>query len=363
MFPVLFLTTMVAVVSRLLVLALGPLRAVEPRLAQLDVPGRPPRGPLPDRSDRDGGGIGDGDGRARLRTTTIERSIDATLQAKAHVFVGSDVVVRVPPDEPIPAALAERSTGVDFYIGAWVDLARREQVNVYAIDPTSFAHAAFWDDSLASVPLEEILERLEAPPSGGRVPALVVGLDIPAVAEAGIITGGHDSLRDRRGGRGAGVPGHAAGEPGHVRRRLHAGGPRPEHPVPRDLDCSRAEILSTLDEARTSYEETTTADHVVDAVSFLTVSQTFGFMRSLAVASALLVVGGVAVYFDRAPPEPGARLCVRPSHGPHEAPAQASAPGRGAGGRGRRLLAGGRRRPGWCRPGAPAARPAPVGPT
>jgi len=60
----------------------------------------------------------------------------------------------------------------------------------------------------------------------------------------------------------------------------------------------RAEVLSTLDEARTRYEEPTTATAVVDAMAFLTVSQTFGFMRSLAVASALLVIGGVAVYFD-----------------------------------------------------------------
>ena len=60
----------------------------------------------------------------------------------------------------------------------------------------------------------------------------------------------------------------------------------------------RAEILSTLDEASTSYEETATTTQVVDGVAFLTVSRTFGFMRSLGVAAALLVVGGVAVYFD-----------------------------------------------------------------
>ncbi len=298
MFPVLFLTTMVAVVSRLLVLALGPLRTVSrdwPSSMFLAV-----RRVARYRTAVIGMVAASAMATGVLGyAATIQRSMDATLQAKAHVFVGSDVVVRVPPDEPIPAALAERSTGVDFYIGAWVDLARREQVNVYAIDPTSFAHAAFWDDSLASVPLEEILERLEAPPSGGRVPALVVGLDIPAVAEAGIITAGTTRFEIAEVAEVQAFPGMRRGSPA-----MFVAASALE-----DLGLStrfretwirgdRAEILSTLDEARTSYEETTTADHVVDAVSFLTVSQTFGFMRSLAVASALLVVGGVAVYFD-----------------------------------------------------------------
>ena len=63
-------------------------------------------------------------------------------------------------------------------------------MTVFAIDPTSFAHAAFWDDSLAPESLEEILDRLAAPPTAGRVPAVVVGLDVPPVAEAGIVTTG-----------------------------------------------------------------------------------------------------------------------------------------------------------------------------
>ena len=107
----------------------------------------------------------------------------------------------------------------------------------------------------------------------------------------------------------------------------------------------RADILRTLDEAGTSYEETTTAAQVVDGVSFLTVSSTFGFMRSLGVAAALLVVGGVAVYFDARRRSRVLAYAFAASHGAHEAAASASAPGRGAGGRGRRLLAGvGRRR-------------------
>lgn len=298
MFPVLFLITMVAVVSRVLVLALGPLRALSrdwPSSMFLAVR-RVARYRTAVIAMVAASAVATG---VLGYAATIQRSMDATLQAKGHVYVGSDVVVRVPHDEQIPAALAGRSTGVDFYRRAWVDLSRREQVNVFAVDPTSFAQAAFWDASLAPVGLEEILERLAAPPTAGRVPALVVGIDVPAFAEAGIVTFGTTRFEIAEIAEVQAFPGMRRGSPA-----MFVAASALE-----DLGLStrvretwirgeRAEILSTLDEASTSYEETTTADGVVDAVAFLTVSRTFGFMRSLAVASALLVVGGVAVYFD-----------------------------------------------------------------
>ena len=298
MFPVLFLTTAVAVVARILVLALRPLHAISRRwpssmfLAVRRV--------------------------ARYRTAvlgmvaasavatgvlgyaaTIQRSMDASLQSKAHTYLGSDVVVRVPPDAQIPAVLAGRSTGVDVYRHAWVKLSVREQVNVFAIDPTTFAQAAFWQPGLAPVPLAEILERLAAPPTADGIPAVVVGLDVPASVEAGIVTAGTTKFHIAEVAELQAFPG--------MRR------PSPAVFVAAsaldDLGLStrfretwirgeRDEILSKLDAANTSYAETATTTQVVDGVSFLTVSQTFGFMRSLGVAAALLVVAGVAVYFD-----------------------------------------------------------------
>jgi putative ABC transport system permease protein len=298
MFPVLFLTTMVAIVARVLVLALRPLRAISrnwPSSMFLAVR----------RVARYRAAVIGMVAVSAVATgvlgyaATIQRSMDATLQAKAHTYLGSDVVVRVPQDEQIPAALAGRSTVVELYRRAWVDLARREQVNVFAIDPASFAQAAFWDASLAPVSLEEILERLAAPLTAGRVPALVVGIDVPAAAEAGIVTAGRTRFEIAEIAEVQAFPGMRRGSPA-----MFVAASALE-----DLGLStliretwirgeRTEILSTLDEASTSYEETTTAAQVVDGVAFLTVSQTFGFMRSLGVTAALLVVGGVAVYFD-----------------------------------------------------------------
>ena len=173
---------------------------------------------------------------------------------------------------------------------------------MFAIDPTTFARAAYWDASLASSSLDEILEQLAVPPTDGRVPALVVGIDVPAVAEAGIVTVGTTGFEIAAIADADEVqafPGMRRGSPAmflaaSALEDLGISTPFREIRIRGD----RAEILTTLDETRTSYEETTTATGVVDSVSFLTVAQTFGFMRSLAVACALLVTGGVAVYFD-----------------------------------------------------------------
>lgn len=298
LFPVLFLGSMVAVASRLLVAALSPIRALSrdwPTPAFLAVR----------RVARYRAAVIAMVAASALATgvfayaATVHRSMDASLHAKAQVYLGSDVVVRVPPDEVVPDGLAARSTAVAYYRSAWVDLGTRAQVNVFAIDPATFARAAFWDGGLAPVPLEVILDRLAAPPSGGRVPALVVGLDVPTVVGAGIVTAGTTEFEIREVAEVTAFPGMRRGSPalfvaGSALEDLGLSSPVRELWIRGDP----ADVFGALDAATTRYEVSTTATGVVDAVDFLTVSQTFGFMRSLAVASALLAIGGLAVYVD-----------------------------------------------------------------
>ncbi len=298
MFPVLFLTTMVAVVARGLVLALRPLQAISrgwPSSTFLAVR----------RVARYRGAVLGIMAASAIATgvlgysATIQRSMDATLHAKAHVFLGSDVVLRVAEDEALPDALMSRATGVDRYSRAWVEVPRRESLNVFAIDPATFERAAFWDSSLASVSLDTILERLAAPPVAGRVPAVVVGVDVPAVAEAVVDRGGTSRFEIAEVAEVQAFPGMRRGSPAmfvaaSALDDLGVSTPLHETWVRGD----RGEILSTLDAAGTGYVESLTSARVVDAVQFLTVSRTFGFMRSLGVVAALLVAGGVAVYLD-----------------------------------------------------------------
>lgn len=298
MFPVLFLTTVIAVAARGLSFALRPLRRMSRTwptslflaVRRIDLYRAAVLGMVAAAAVSSGvlGYAG-----------TIQRSMDATLHAKGHTYLGSDVVVRVKDEEQVPDALAERSTEVDLYSRAWLDLPHRQPVNVFAIEPASFEQAAFWSAGMTSEPLDELLRRLAAPPTGGRVPAVIVGLDLPGTARAGIVSAGTTRFEIAEVAEVEAFPGMRRGSPAMFVSAAAMG----------DLGLStrdreiwmrgeRAQILQTLDDAGTTYQETTTVDRVVDAVSFLTVSQTFGFMRSLGVAAALLIIGGVAVYFD-----------------------------------------------------------------
>jgi putative ABC transport system permease protein len=298
MFPVLFLTTMVAVVARLMVAALRPLRAASRTWpAPLFLAVR--------RVARDRAAVIGMVTASALATgvfgyaATIQRSMDATLEAKALVYLGSDVVVRPPLDEELPADLAERSTEVGLYLHAWVEGARREQVNVFAIDPETFERASYWDDSFSSVPFDELLDRLAAPPEDGRVPVAIVGVNVPTVAEAGIEIQGTTRFEVEQVADLEQFPGMRRGSPAMFVAADHLADLGLETRVREvRIPGDREEVLAELNEAGVAFEEISTGDAVVDAAAFLTVSQTFGFMRSLAVASGLLVVGGVAVYLD-----------------------------------------------------------------
>ena len=120
---------------------------------------------------------------------TLTLSVRATLDAKARTFVGSDVSVEgFTRDAAIPADLD--ATVVHRYEEVLVN---GSPVMMLAIDPATFARAAFWDGSLADRPLEQIVADL-APrfsggpprrspgppqPSGQAVPAVVVGGTLP----------------------------------------------------------------------------------------------------------------------------------------------------------------------------------------
>ncbi len=95
-------------------------------------------------------------------------SLDYTASAKTGVFVGSDLSFRVigtlPPG--IDGATQVRSREGALFNGAKVD--------ILAIDPASFADAAFWHESFDGRPLRELVAAL-ADDGIGPAPALVVG--------------------------------------------------------------------------------------------------------------------------------------------------------------------------------------------
>jgi putative ABC transport system permease protein len=301
LFPVLFLLAAVAVVMRLLALALRPLRSASRtwpialylairRVARYRVAVIG----LVATSAVAAGVLG--------YAATLNQSLDATLEAKARTFIGSDVAVGLDEDVGLPAGLAARSTEVDVYRQAWIEKGgpRRQAVIVAGIDPDTFERAAFWDASFSDRSLGEILGRLAAPPRDRTVPAVVVGTDVAATAEAGITSSGTTTrFMVEPVAAAQAFPGMKRQTPTLFVARsalddLGLRTPAREAWIRGDRD----DTLAALDAARVAYSEDRRLPDVVDRASFLTVSWTFGFMQSLGIAAGVLVVGGLAVYLD-----------------------------------------------------------------
>ncbi len=108
-----------------------------------------------------------------VHTQTVVRSLQSTVDAKAGVFVGSDVSARVvygtgaPDPFPLPLTRVTRVPG-----GVLIDGDRR--ADLLAIDPGTFEAAAFWNPGFSDVPLSEIVRRLSEPAARG-IPIAVTG--------------------------------------------------------------------------------------------------------------------------------------------------------------------------------------------
>ncbi|MGH9111464.1 MAG: hypothetical protein ACRDZN_04075 [Acidimicrobiales bacterium] len=302
LFPLLFLLTGVAVAARLLALALRPLRAAS---------GRWPTAPFlaVRRVDRYRvAAIGLVAASALAAgvlgyAATLTRSLDATLDAKAKTFIGSDLAVRLGPAQESPASMFDAATTVDVYRRGRIDVAGRQGVNVLAIDPPTFERAAFWDASFSGSSLGEAMDRLAAPPGEGPVPAVVVGIDAADVVELSIAGGVDVATTDLAVEQVADVtafPGMKRGTPtvfvsaSALADRGLAGGETTETWIRGDRERS----LAVLTAAGVRFSEDRRFGEVVDRASFLTVSWTFGFMQSLGIAAGLLVVGGLAFTLD-----------------------------------------------------------------
>lgn len=300
LFPVLFILTGVAIASRLLVLALAPLRSASRGwpiplfLAVRRVSrSRVAVVALVASSAVAAGVLG--------YAATLNRSLEATLDTKARAFVGSDVALRLVPGARLPAELADTATEVECHGGADVEAGGRdEEVTVCAIDPTTFARATFWDASFSTSGFDDILGRLAAPAGDGPVPAVVVGLDgLPATARAvvGSARTGRFTLEqvaDARAFPGMKRPTPTVFVAAANLDRLDLTAGASETWIRGDRD----RILATLADSGTGYVETRRAGEVVDRAAFLTVAWTFDFMQAIAVAAGLLVVAGLAAYLD-----------------------------------------------------------------
>jgi len=105
----------------------------------------------------------------------IVRSLNATVDAKAGLFVGSDVEGRVRYDTPLPDRFPFPITRVTRVQDAGSLSAGAGNFDLLAVDPTSLASAAYWSPALPRVSIEEIARALAGPTDDGVPVAIAAG--------------------------------------------------------------------------------------------------------------------------------------------------------------------------------------------
>jgi hypothetical protein len=124
-----------------------------------------------------------------VETQAVVRSLEITVDAKAELFVGSDVQGRVLYETPFPRRFPLPITRVTRLPYAGVMTPSGDDFDLLAVDPATLASAAYWMSGLSNVGMDEIVRRLGAL-KGDRVPVVVAGERVPVPTT--LVIAGHD---------------------------------------------------------------------------------------------------------------------------------------------------------------------------
>ena len=234
---------------------------------------------------------------------TMVRSLQATVEAKAGVFVGSDVQVWIdytaPPQErfPLPITRSTRLKNAGELLPSGVGF------DILGVDAATIADAAFWDDSFADESLEELVSRLPADDTMGPLPVLLVqgGGEPTAIQTAQV------ELPVEVVGRADAFPGVSSNDPVVVvdaasleERAGVQGNPffsanaRTEYWIEGDTQ----EALAAVSELEAYPLGTVTLEEVKDVPFIKAAIDTFSMLNVLGLGAALLVVGVLVVYLQ-----------------------------------------------------------------
>jgi putative ABC transport system permease protein len=237
-----------------------------------------------------------------VQALTVAGSMRTTVDAKAEVFIGSDVQATIdygytrPVDFPAPFTRVIR----EYQAGT---IPSGQTFDLLTIDTRTFTDGAFWNDTFADRPLPELVHALEGGIEGG-VPILIAGgSDISP-------TSMHIDQEDvpvRVVGRANAFPGMTTLRPLIVvdeRRLLEQLG---DAPNPLDEPNTSTELwikgsLARANEAITTLPYTPglvlTANEVEDIPYIAAVIDTFLVMNGLGLAAALLVIAAMLMYLQ-----------------------------------------------------------------
>jgi FtsX-like permease family len=236
-----------------------------------------------------------------IDSQTMVGSLRSTVDAKAGVFVGSDVQVLVdssaPEQEAFPLPIT-RATRVK-YAGSMTP--GDVPFDLIGIDPETIVGAAFWDEAFSDESLEDLVSRL--PSQSGALPALLVQGD----GDPTRIAIGRTEAPIQVVGRATAFPGVSSDDPvlvvdarsldrqlGNSANPFERPGARTEYWIAGPMD----EALAAVGELEAFPLGTLTADEVKD-VPFIAASiDTFSMLNVLGLAAAVLVIGVLVVYLQ-----------------------------------------------------------------
>ncbi len=228
-------------------------------------------------------------------------SLETTTQAKASVFTGGDAAVAVDAGYRPPSGFRLPASKL-YQITSAATLQGAGPVGVLAINPSSFARAARWNDAFSGTSLSDILKRLEAP--GQSLPYVAVGDPPPA--------GGH--TLDVQGAAVAVTPvATAAAFPGifgdtpwvvvaqgpFARAVQAAGGTDPLSLAAAPQLIVRGERAeAALRGAGFSGSDILTAQRILQQPTYVAAQSTLRVLRALGVGAALLSVLALLLYLQ-----------------------------------------------------------------
>jgi hypothetical protein len=237
-----------------------------------------------------------------VQAQTVARSMRTTVDAKAGVYVGSDVQARIddvnatPQTFPLPVTRAVRRLQAG-------ELRPGVPFDLLAIDTETFASTAFWDPAFSSEPLQTLLDRISETSGGG----LQVLMASAPNAFPDSITLDRQTLPIRIVGRANAFPGMTSLRPLVVVDAQHLLDAIGDAPDPLTVPGASDElwIRGTPRAARAALAEldytpslVLTADEVKDISYISAVIDTFLVMNGLGVLAALLVLAAMLMYLQ-----------------------------------------------------------------
>jgi putative ABC transport system permease protein len=236
---------------------------------------------------------------------TVVASYSATVRASSLLATGSDVQGLTSFDRPIPRDVAFPVTKVTKLYSSGTITLDGAPVDVMALDPPTFARAAFWDDRYAPRPLAQIVDELASPSDGALAVALVAG----SRTAAGPLELGGEAVPITVVERPRAFPGMSRRRPLVVAAE-----------APLLAAIARAGVANPLDDpaaftelwARGETERTarllassearpfplTTAAEARSRPEVTAFTRTFAFLEALGLAAGLLAVVGLVVYLQ-----------------------------------------------------------------